>query len=247
VSETKVADHTIETFETKVLHEKICSDKTLEKVKKMLEGVVQRGTARNISNTIYQIAGKTGTTKKLVNNKYTNTYYTTFVGYFPADNPKYSCIVMIDNPKGFQLYGGDVAAPVFKEIADKIYARDLDLHTPLVKAEGINDGIFPYIKSGNYEDLRLICNEMSISNHLNTEEDEWVFTSTRDNSVLWNKKEIVRDIMPDVIGMTLRDALFILENLGLKVQFFGSGRVKEQSLIAGNKVEKGVNVNIRLE
>ncbi|RZK97672.1 MAG: cell division protein, partial [Pedobacter sp.] len=93
VKEARIADHIIERYETKVLKDRICTEQTVEKVKKMLEGVVERGTAKNISNAIYSIAGKTGTAQKIVNKQYTKSYYTSFVGYFPADKPKYSCIV----------------------------------------------------------------------------------------------------------------------------------------------------------
>ena len=247
VKEIKIADHVVETFEAKTLKDKICTDGTLAKVKKMLEGVVERGTAKNISNAIYKIAGKTGTAQKIVNKKYTQTYYTSFVGYFPADNPKYSCIVVIDNPKGFQRYGSDVAAPVFKEIADKIYARDLDMHKPLAKTVLASDGVFPVIKGGSYEDLKFICDQMSISNHLNSDEDEWVSASVSDNAVVWNKREVIKDIMPDVNGMRLRDALYILENLGLRVRISGSGRVAEQSLAPGTKISRGTLVLLRME
>jgi cell division protein FtsI (penicillin-binding protein 3) len=246
VKEVKVADVTIEKYETKVLNDKICSDRTLSMVKAMLEGVVERGTAKNISNAIYKIAGKTGTAQRIVDKRYTQTHYTSFVGYFPADKPKYSCIVVIDNPKGYKLYGSDVAAPVFKEIADKIYARDLDLHKPAVKVLA-QEGVFPVIRSGYYEDLRYICNQMSISNHMNSEEDEWVFASVSDNSVLWNKKEVIKNLMPNVTGMRLRDALYILENMGLKVKVSGTGRITEQSIAPGTRIGKGNQVNLMMK
>ncbi|MBX9850552.1 MAG: transpeptidase family protein [Cytophagaceae bacterium] len=243
VKEIKMADQTIEKFETKVLREKICSDATLSKVKKMLEGVVERGTAKNINNTIYKIAGKTGTAQRIINKKYTQTYYTSFAGYFPADNPKYSCIVVIDNPKGFKLYGSDVAAPVFKEIADKIYARDLDMHKPLLSAVG-NQEAFPVIKGGFYEDLQFICNEMSISNHLKAEDEEWVRANPVNRAIMWNKLEMKKDQMPDVTGLKLRDALYILENMGLRVKCGGVGRVESQSIPAGTIISKGMQVNL---
>lgn len=247
VKEVKMADQVMATYETRTLKDKICTEGTLTKVKKMLEGVVERGTAKNISNAIYKIAGKTGTAQKIVNKKYTQTYYTSFVGYFPADNPKYSCIVVIDNPKGINLYGSDVAAPVFKEIADKIYARDLDMHKPVVKSAPVGDGVFPVIKGGSYEDLKFICDQMSISNHLNSDEDEWVSASVSDNAVVWNKREVIKEVMPNVSGMRLKDALYILENLGLRVRFSGSGRVAEQSLAPGTKISSGTLVLLRME
>ena len=105
VKYTKRADKVIQHFKAKVLKEKICSESTLRDVKTMLKGVVERGTAHNIYTPKYSIAGKTGTAKNVRNGLYTNEYYTSFVGYFPADKPKYSCIVVIDKPKGHRING----------------------------------------------------------------------------------------------------------------------------------------------
>lgn len=246
VKEVKVADKVIERYKTKVLQEKICSDETLYKVRKMLEGVVENGTASNINNSTYKIAGKTGTAQKIKDKKYTKNYNTSFVGYFPADNPKYSCIVVIDNPKGFKQYGSDVAAPVFKEIADKVYSQDLDLHKPQPLVALPEKGIFPVIRSGNMEDLKYICNELGISNHTQNSADEWVTARPVNNAIVWKNKPIIQNLVPDVTGMRLKDAMYLLENKGLRVKYFGSGRVTEQSLSPGTKATKGSQIVIRL-
>ena len=128
VKSVKRADEEEDVFTTQVLNKKICSSKTLDKLKLLLEGVVENGTAKNIKGTHYRIAGKTGTAQILENGRYTKKYITSFVGYFPAHEPKYSAIVLIKNPRGWYQYGSSVAAPVFKEIADNIYARDINLH-----------------------------------------------------------------------------------------------------------------------
>ena len=128
VKSVKRADEEEDVFTTQVINRKICSSKTLDKLKLLLEGVVENGTAKNIKGTHYRIAGKTGTAKILENGRYTTKYITSFVGYFPAHEPKYSAIVLIKNPRGWYQYGSSVAAPVFKEIADNIYARDINLH-----------------------------------------------------------------------------------------------------------------------
>ena len=238
------ADREIQKFKSKVLNERICSKKTLDAVKSMLEGVVRRGTARNISDSKYLIAGKTGTAKKVIEGKYTNKYYTSFVGYFPADKPKYSAIVVIDDPKGYQINGSDVAAPVFKEIADNIYAFEIDLHE--IKEEGVKTaGIFPIIKSGNHDDLKYLCNELGILNHSQGVE-EWVKTNVVGNSVSWKDNKIDIRKMPDVKGMTLRDAVFVLENLGLKVLSEGTGRVSDQSELPGTDLNRVRVITLRL-
>ena len=111
-----------------VLNSSICSKATLNKVKPLLQGVVEYGTAKKIWTDNYSISGKTGTTvTNYSNSDEKKSYQTSFVGFFPSEKPKYSCIVLINDPKGNYHYGGDVAAPVFKEISDKIFAMDLDL------------------------------------------------------------------------------------------------------------------------
>lgn len=228
----KTADKIIETYETKIINKKICSEVTLTKVKEMLEGVVERGTAQNIKDSYYKIAGKTGTAKNLINGKYSNNYYTSFAGYFPAKNPKYSCIVIINNPKGYRIYGSDVAAPTFKEIADNIYTLDLELNDPY-KGRKIINGVFPVIQAGEQKSLSLICNEIGISNYTSGS-SEWVKAKINGNSILWNNIKEKKNFVPDVCGMTLRDALYLLENKGLKVNYNGTGRVSQQSLLPGN-------------
>jgi len=244
VKEIKKADRTIVRFESKVINKKICSDATLAKVHGMLLGVVEKGTAKNISNAYYTIAGKTGTAKNVVNGKYTNNYYTSFVGYFPANNPKYSCIVVIDNPKKYRIYGSDVAAPVFREITDKIYALDMELNESFQGQEMLT-GIFPVIRAGKRDELSKICNELGVSNLTNTEA-AWVKTKIDNNSVLWNKLNTDGNVVPDVRGMTLRDAIFLLENKQLKVIFIGNGRVTEQSILPGVRINDGYEIKLKL-
>jgi len=244
VESVKRADSEKENFSTDVIVGKICSGKTLNKLKMMLEGVVENGTAKGIRGTHYRIAGKTGTAQILENGRYTKKYITSFVGYFPAHEPKYSAIVLIKNPRGWHQYGSNVAAPVFKEIADNIYSRDINLHLAMEK-KYVEPGIFPVIRAGNQEELTMLCNELGISNHSSSEED-WVRTSIKGNSINWRKNTIGQGIVPDVQGMTFRDALYLLEQSGLTVTYEGKGRVVSQSLTAGRKVSKGDRIYIQL-
>jgi cell division protein FtsI (penicillin-binding protein 3) len=244
VESVKRADSEKENFSTDVIVNKICSGKTLNKLKMMLEGVVENGTAKGIRGTHYRIAGKTGTAQILENGRYTKKYITSFVGYFPAHEPKYSAIVLIKNPRGWHQYGSNVAAPVFKEIADNIYSRDINLHLAMEK-KYVEPGIFPVIRAGNQEELTMLCNELGISNHSSSEED-WVRTSIKGNSINWRKNTIGQGIVPDVQGMTFRDALYLLEQSGLTVIYEGKGRVVSQSLTAGRKVSKGDRIYIQL-
>jgi cell division protein FtsI (penicillin-binding protein 3) len=144
----------VKTYEPVVLNPKICSKKTIEKVTKLLIGVVENGTAKNINNAVYQIAGKTGTAKEIFKKNAENNekakYRASFVGFFPAHNPKYSCIVVINNPNG-EYYGSAVAAPVFKEIADKVYATRLEMPNQITDTSKLSPA--PVIKYGYMKDL----------------------------------------------------------------------------------------------
>lgn len=239
-----------EKFETEIIRNQIASDKTIKALRSLLEGVVEDGTASNIKNADYQIAGKTGTAQKLINGRYTRNYYTSFAGYFPADDPKYSAIIVIDSPKGFNAYGGDVSAPVFKDIADKIHAQDLELNErkerkELAKVNVLTQGGFPYIQAGMAEELQMICNAFGLSNHYNGEE-RWVKSSVVNRSINWKSNKTDAQNVPDVRGMTLRDALYILENKGLRVQYTGRGRVRSQSMRAGSLLPKNGIIKVIL-
>ena len=233
-------------FDAVVLNEKICSDETLKDLKVMLEGVVKNGTASNIKGAHYKIAGKTGTTQILKDGKYTSRYITSFAGYFPANDPAYTAFVLIKNPKGWRQYGSNVAAPVFKEIADNIYARDIKMHTAInIKDIQWTEGVFPVIRAGKREELKMICNELGVSNHT-IDNDEWVKTKIVGNAVQWIKVELAPKVMPDVTGMTFRDAIYVLENRGLRVEHEGFGRVEEQSILPGLIITKGGLVKLKL-
>jgi len=237
-----------QSFTSAVLREQICSPTTLHKVQTLLESVVQEGTAKNIRNEYYRVAGKTGTAKILVNGEYTSNYYTSFAGYFPADRPKYSCVIVINHPKGYQQYGSDVAAPVFKDIADKIYATDLSLHKPLPTEYARQAGVFPVIQAGYSDDLQQICSALHINQLSDTEDNlaEWVRAKPISQQIHWKEQTIKENRMPNVEGMTLRDALYLLERQGIKVEYQGSGRVTKQSLDPEASLKKGNTVWLEL-
>ena len=246
VSAVKKADKIEKEFKPVVLNPKLCSQETLAEVREMLEGVVERGTATNIRDSHYKIAGKTGTAQTLENGRYIKKYYTSFAGYFPADRPKYSCVVVIDNPKGYEQYGSDVAAPVFKEIADKIYARDLQMHFPYIAAPENTKDVFPLIQSGYQPELAEICKELDIRHGVAPAED-WVQAVVDDSSrIAWKPKKVPMESVPDVRGMSLRDALYLLENKGLRVEYEGKGRVNRQSQAPGMKALKGSIIKLDL-
>lgn len=239
------ADRVIREFETETLNSKICSNSTLKQLRLLLEGVVENGTAKNLKDAHYRIAGKTGTAQILEDGRYTKKYITSFVGYFPAHAPKYSAIVVVKNPKGWQQYGNNVAGPVFKEIADNIYARDIELHAPMEKKTVLEAGVLPVIRGGRQEELTMLANELGVSTHSATEE-EWVKASRNGSSVTWKKNEVLKDRVPDVTGLTFRDALYLCEKSGLRVVYQGRGRVAEQSLAPGTRFGRGARIYLKL-
>jgi cell division protein FtsI (penicillin-binding protein 3) len=236
-----------ESFQPEVLRNQIASEKTIKQLQELLEGVVSNGTAKNIANADYKIAGKTGTAQKLINGAYTKKYYTSFAGYFPADRPKYSMIIVIDSPNGFAAYGGDVAAPVFKEIADRIYALDLELNPGKHKmiAVAAEDRGLPYIEAGKGEELQEIFEKFGLKADAMISED-WVKTVSSDSGVKLQVNNTDKAIVPDVSGLPLRDALFILENKGMQVNYSGKGRVKAQSILPGTKLSPNATINLVL-
>jgi cell division protein FtsI (penicillin-binding protein 3) len=253
VSTVKADNKVIEDF-TGVKARQICSETTAKKLQQLLLGVVEHrhGTAKNIRNKNYLIAGKTGTAKKLakktVNGKrvYEKKYYSSFAGYFPADKPRYSIIVAIDNAKKGKIYGGDLCAPVFKEIADKIYSNEIEMHQVAELNKTAND--LPRITAGYRPDIEFILNESHVELSQSSSFDADYVSSSRasNNSVYLRENTIMPNVIPKVVGMTLKDALPLLENKGLKVIFRGSGRVISQSKSAGSNLLVGSTIRLVL-
>jgi cell division protein FtsI (penicillin-binding protein 3) len=218
VTEVRDGNWIVKTYEPEVITNAICSRSTINQARKLLEGVVEDGTAKNLRNSNYKIAGKTGTAQ-IANAKYGYrsgeriSYQASFVGYFPADDPIYSCIVVVNAPSNYVYYGNVVAGPVFKEISDKVYAssfyRDLRTLNPA------NEETLKPREAANLKDL-----------------DDLTFTE---------------GVMPNVVGMSLRDAVYLLENSGLRVRYSGHGEVVRQSPQAGVKISRGATVVIELK
>ncbi len=250
VKKIKKTGESIDVFKAEVSSQPICSEATLEKIKTMLEGVILRGTAKNIKSSSFSIAGKTGTSQKLnKRGQYIKKYKTSFVGYFPADNPKYSCIVVIDEPQGADQYGGDVSAPVFKQIAEALYTRDVDVQSQKVlkRETSLFQTNLPKNQVSNYEDVHTILKELKISTVRPEDGADWVKPNPQRMAVTWDAHKIEPNKVPNVKGLSLRDALYILENRGLKVFYTGFGRVKTQSLMPGSALTVGSKIIIQLE
>ena len=244
----------IRKFETEVLQEEVASARALEQVHSMLVGVVERGTAQNLKNTHFKIAGKTGTAR-IANNKYgykyssRYSYQASFVGYFPADDPLYSCIVVVNAPSKSVYYGNLVAGPIFREIADKVYSTSIEYHEELndPTRAGAND--VPISMHGNYADITRLFDAFGVSYQFQGESVEWVATRTGDTSVTVLPRETSRpgsNLVPNVMGMGLRDAIYLLENSGLEVEVEGMGMVKYQSIPPGRRIGGHEKIKIAL-
>ncbi len=234
-------------FSTEVLNPLICSKNTLHKAQDMLKGVCIRGTGKNLKNPYYTIAGKTGTAVIANEDKgYTvggaKRYQASFCGYFPADNPLYSCIVVIVGPKGQSVYGGSVAGPVFRSIADKVYAAYL---------APAKDSIPPYnevpqVKPGLKDDVMMFSRDLGFNTQVQNLTSDHVSVSADSMTVFVNGVNDTPGIVPDVVGMGANDAIYFLEKDGLKVESKGFGRVYRQSPMAGSPFVKGDVISLDL-
>ncbi|VXB09674.1 Penicillin-binding protein [Flavobacterium sp. 9AF] len=210
VKEIKEWNKTIKKYDTEIINSKIASEETLEKVKAILENVVKKGTGSKLYSKDFSMAGKTGTAQANYRDKSQLHYVSSFAGYFPANNPKYSCIVVIHKPNvqaGY--YGADVAGPVFKRIAQKIYT------------------------------------DSPPTNHIQDLNKQITDTEKKYNSY-FKKVENVSAFVPNLKGMDGMDAIALLENLGVKVNVKGIGKVAFQSIAPGTKIIKNLIVTLEL-
>ena len=239
-----------ESFGTKVIRRSICSSRTLRKAHAMLEGVIERGTGKALKTSTYKIAGKTGTAQVANKNEGYNrngrkVYQASFVGYFPADAPKYSCIVVINNPLG-DYYGATVAGPVFKQIADYVYAYELGLNDEFERPGKKVAEDYPGLAAGRKKDIAKVLNELGIMNGWSFYKSEWVEANREDDGVAVKSRELKPGMIPNVKGMGVSDAVYLLEKSGLRVSLRGFGKVKSQSLRAGDPMKRGQNIVITL-
>jgi cell division protein FtsI (penicillin-binding protein 3) len=252
VKEIKRNGNTLQKFHTEVIDEQIVKPSTVEKAKQLMEGVVKNGSGRGINITAFKVGGKTGTAQILKNGNYKeeglSSYQATFVGYFPADKPLYSCIVVVYEPSG-NYYGGLVAAPVFKEVAEKVYSGSVDIIQPINAQPNLLTKL-PDVITAKSQDIKTIVNAFSIPSS-KIDSDKYVIKNGRDSlrislSEISIETNLKKGIMPNLTGLSAKDALFILENHGLYVRLQGFGSVKKQSIEAGQRIEKGNKVTLIL-
>jgi len=226
---------------------RICEERNVKIIQNMLLGVVENGTAQSIRSNDYKIAGKTGTVRfydDLIGYK-NKRYEASFVGYFPANRPKYSCIVVISdiNPEIADYYGAEVAAPVFKKIADKLFYQDPELYAYKPKSGSAEA---PDSKNGYRTDIALVMKILGVNLTASNIATDWVRTSNTTKSVSMSKLALQPSIVPNVLDMSAKDAVFLLESKGFNVALSGRGSIKKQSPEAGTKAKKGTTIHLTM-
>ncbi len=251
IKEIRNKGNIVKKFEPEIINEQIVKASTVKKARMLMEGVVERGTGKGLNISAFKVAGKTGTAQMLVNGSYgtegNHIYQSSFVGYFPAENPLYTCIVIINSPSKGVYYGGLVSGPVFKEVAEKVYSSSLDFHKEINGKKLLTKA--PEIIKGNNEDLDKVLTGLNIPHK--KAEGIWTSNSKADSTKITLQASDVetqlrKGMMPNLSGMSAKDALFLLENNGLNVKIQGFGAVRKQSMEAGTKFNKGAQIILTL-
>lgn len=250
VKEIQSHGRTIKSFGTEIIKDSIASQTALAKARKLMEGVVERGSAKELNKSPYRIAGKTGTAQisqnKFGYDKTHPAYQASFVGYFPADAPKYSCIVVVYAPSKDVYYGGAVSAPIFKDIADKVYSNHVELHDKEIQQD-TNVNVLPLVKAGTQKDLKKVLTRLNIATASKDGDANFVSSSIEADQLVLSERKTIAGLTPNVTGMGLKDALFILENAGYRVKVNGRGNVVRQSITSGTKIYKGQLIILDLD
>lgn len=238
-----------------VLRDKICTDAVLQQLKECLRGVCSDSGStafKLFKNTPYQVAGKTGTAL-VANGKngYADmVYQSSFAGYFPANDPQYTCVVVIVNkPNAVKHVGALVAGPVFKDIADELYKRYVRQPAPVKYATGVTPvtDTVNYTYAGHKDEVKKIMASLGVPyTDAGSAATDWASLFKQNNRPVMQGKMVNGNLMPQLAGLGLKDAVFICEGLGLRVRVKGKGRVTDQSIAAGMAFKKGQPVEIAL-
>lgn len=242
----------IKEYPTEVINPKICSDRTLTQIRDILEKVVSQGLAKPAGSKQFSVAGKTGTaqvSQGVAGYKSGRVnYLVSFCGYFPAEAPKYSCIVSIQKP-GLPASGGLMAGSVFGKIAERVYAKNLRFD--IRSAIDSTSNVIPPVKAGEMNEALQVLDGLNVPVQKQFSpkkgKEAWGHTQESPNAVILQTKEgTSSNTVPNVIGMGAKDAVYLLESKGLKVRISGIGKVKNQSIPGGNRVVKGQTIVLTL-
>lgn len=239
----------IKQFGPVISKEPIAKQETINTIKELLKGVIEhpKGTGRSIQSEYFELAGKSGTAKILdrTSGGYSDANQAMFAGFFPVEKPRYSCVVMVYNPKGKYRTGGGLAAPVFKEIAEKALAIDMQIAPNYLSTLTEKASVMGQINGENMQVKNILTKygyPINIADELN-----YVQVEVRNSGIKIRPNQASDWVMPDLIGLNFDDALYLLENMGLKIKYSGMGKVYEQSIEPGTKVNKGQSINIKMK
>ena len=237
----------IHEYPTEIIREKIASESTLQKIRTILEKVVSQGLAKPAGSKQFAVAGKTGTAQISQGAAgYTaggRKYLVSFCGYFPADAPKYSLIVSIQKP-GLPASGGQMAGSVFSKIAERVFAKNLSFD--MKNAIDSTSVVIPDVKAGELAETSYVLNRLSVPTEGRTSRESWGMVEEDSVGVKLEQQTLTAGTMPSVVGMGAKDAVYLLEKAGLKVNIAGVGKVTRQSIPSGHKFQKGQTVALQL-
>jgi cell division protein FtsI (penicillin-binding protein 3) len=251
VQRTERYGDVIKEFSPQTIQRSIADKKTVHKAQELMESVVLEGTARNIRSSVVRISGKTGTTQ-LNYHKFRASkgirHQAGFCGYFPSENPYYACIVVISEPQRGGFHGSEVAAPVFKKIAEKAFAMKAELHPAIndTTARQLTASRLPRYQAGRTEDLKKSLRWLGLDVYGAPEGWAYLKTEGRD-SLIMDDRRVADRTVPSVVGMGLKDALYLLENRGCRVRVEGVGKVRRQSLAPGTRASNGMTCVLHLD
>ena len=241
----------VEKYPTEVINPSICSERTLTQIKEILEKVVSEGLAKPAGSKQFPVAGKTGTAQVSQGaagyKSGTVHYLVSFCGYFPADKPQYTCVVAIQKP-GLPASGGLMAGAVFGKIAERVYAKNLVLD--IRNAIDSTSIVIPDVKAGEMLAAKRVLDELRINTDVSFRtrgnKEIWGISQLTEKEVVLEAKETSAELVPNVVGMGAKDAVYLLESKGLKVNLSGVGKVRRQSIAQGSKIHKGQTIAIYL-
>lgn len=241
VQRTERYGEVVREFQPMVVNRSIASKTTIRKARELLKAVVTEGTARNIRSEYLTLAGKTGTAQ-LNYHKFRASkgirHQAGFCGFFPADNPVYSCIVVISEPERGGYHGAEVAAPVFRAIADRCFAMKAEMHEPinLNKPDKLKTNELPSFDAGGKEEMAESLDWLGLDFIEEEKLGDWaVLKAERGDSLMMLSRTVSDKAVPSVIGMGLKDAIYLLENRGCRVKVSGVGKVRRQTLAPGTR------------
>lgn len=241
-------DQVVEEFPVEVINPKICSDTTLDYIHTILRRVVSQGLAKPAGSKQFSVSGKTGTAQVSQGasgyKSGTVQYLVSFCGYFPSEHPKYSCIVAIRIPHG-PASGGGMAGSVFSRIAERVYAKDLTLK--LEDAIDSTSVVIPAVKNGHLSEAERVLRELNVKTvWASGEQGTWGSLQSEPAAVSLHPRKTQQGLVPNVNGMGAKDAVYVLEQAGLRVRLEGMGRVYQQSIPPGARAVKGATISLRL-